>query len=241
MSSSPTIREPQVCVLVVEDEADMAEILRFNLTREGYACRVFSNGKQALDEIRRNPPDLILLDRMLPGLSGDEIAASLRATSQTANIPILMLTAKSEDADELVGFALGASDYVSKPFNIKVLLARMAALLRRTAPSETSSTQLTVGPIALDESRHEVRVGGQPTPMTATEFRILRTLMAAQGRVLDRGNLIDSVLGPMVAVTDRTIDVHIAGLRKKLGAAKDWVQTVRGVGYTFRPPEEAGS
>ncbi|MBI1825129.1 MAG: response regulator transcription factor [Planctomycetes bacterium] len=222
-------------ILIVEDEADMADILRFNLEKEGYRCRRAGDGTTAWAEIRKQAPDLVILDRMLPDGSGDEVASKMHGDPRTNFIPVLMLTAKAEDTDQLVGFALGASDYVTKPFNMKVLTARVGSLLRRPV-STPESEFITGGPITLDQSRFEVCVDGEVVALTTTEFRILKTLMAAEGRVLDRSRLIDLVLGPTVAVTDRTIDVHIAGLRKKLGSAKDWVQTVRGVGYTFRSP-----
>lgn len=223
-------------ILIVEDEPDLGELLSYNLGREGYRCRRVSDGDAALSEVRRLPPDLVILDRMLPGQSGDQVITELRRDSRYAPIPILMLTAKADEADELVGFALGADDYVSKPFAMKLLLARVAALFRRGERSETVGEVLSDGPIVLDQSRHEVTVDATPLALTATEFRILYALMAARGRVLDRDHLIDSVLGPMVAVTDRTIDVHVAAVRRKLGTAAGWVQTVRSVGYAFRPP-----
>jgi len=225
-------------ILVVEDEADLANMLRHNLEREGYACRTAADGRAALSEIRRSVPDLVLLDRMLPGLSGDEILSQLRHEPRGVSIPVIMLTAKVEESDQLVGFALGADDYVAKPFSMKVLLARVAALLRRAEAGDVEPEVLAAGPIALDVGRHEVTVEGRPVVMTATEFRVLRALMAANGRVLSRGQMIDSVLGTGVAVTDRTIDVHITALRKKLGDAGMWIQTIRGVGYTFRQPDE---
>jgi len=223
-------------ILVVEDETDLVELLRHNLTREGYACRCCFDGRSALAEAMRNPPDLVLLDRMLPGLSGDELIAQLKREPRTANIPTVMLTAKSEESDVLVGFALGADDYVTKPFSMKVLLAKVAAILRRTDTLEAPDETLSAGGIELDVGRHELTVEGAHVSVTATEFRILRSLMAARGRVLSRAQLIDAALGPGVAVTDRTIDVHITSLRKKLGRTAGWVQTVRGVGYTFREP-----
>jgi two-component system phosphate regulon response regulator PhoB len=225
-------------ILIVEDESDLADALSYQLEREGYRCRRARDGETALAEVRRARPDLIVLDRMLPKLSGDEIAVRLRRDPPTADIPIIMLTAKAEDADELVGFALGADDYVRKPFSIKLLLARIAALLRRERPARQESEVLSAGPVVLDRGRHEVRVEGRAVRLTATEFRILAALMGAGGRVLDRGRLIDAVLGPNVAVTDRTMDVHIAALRKKLRTAAVCVQTVRGVGYTFRVPAD---
>lgn len=223
-------------ILIVEDETDLAELLRYNIAGEGYQARCVHNGTAAIQEIRRNPPDLILLDRMLPGTSGDEVIAQLRRESRTSGIPVIMLTAKAEEADELVGFAMGADDYISKPFSIKLLLARVAALLRRAESVEAAPELISIGPVRLDISRHELVVDDAPVQVTATEFRLLKTLMAADGRVLSRSQLIDTVMGTGVAVTDRTIDVHVTALRKKLGSASGYVQTVRGVGYTFRQP-----
>ncbi len=230
-------------VLIVEDEHDLAELIAFNLQREGYGIRLVGSGDAALAEVRRDPPDLILLDRMLPGLSGDEVATEVRRDAAIASTPILMITAKAEESDVLVGFALGADDYVTKPFSMKVLLARVNAMLRRgEGPPAESGHVMREGPFVLDRDRHELRVNNQPIGVTATEFRLLGALMAASGRVLDRSCLIDRVLGQGAVVLDRTIDVHITSLRKKLGAADSsgsaaaWIQTVRGVGYSFRPP-----
>lgn len=223
-------------ILVVDDEVDLSETVSYNLEREGFACRRVANGDAAIAEARRSTPDLIVLDRMLPGRSGDDVVKELRRDPRTAAVPVLMLTAKAEESDELVGFALGADDYVTKPFSMKLLLARVSALLRRSDTPDAPGDIISVGPISVDQSRHEVTVEGELVPLTTTEFRVLKTLMVASGRVLDREQLINLVLGPMVAVTDRTIDVHIAAVRKKLGSAANWVQTVRGVGYTFRTP-----
>jgi two-component system phosphate regulon response regulator PhoB len=228
-------------ILIAEDESDLSELLSYNLQKEGYVCRCVSDGAAAIEDVRRQPPDLIVLDRMLPKKSGDEVASALQREARTATIPIIMLTAKAEESDQLVGFALGATDYITKPFSMKVLVARVAAMFRRCETAAPASMRLTGGPIELDVDRFEVCVNAERIPLTTTEFRILKTLMAANGRVLDRARLIDTVLGSAVAVTDRTIDVHIAALRKKLGVGAVWVQTVRGVGYTFRSPDERSS
>ncbi len=227
-------------ILVVEDETDIADLLRFNLTKEGYVCRCVHDGAAALAEVRKQAPDLMILDRMLPKMSGEQVVEHVRRDPQSAHIPILMLTAKAEESDQLVGFALGADDYIVKPFSIKVLLARIAAVFRREESSAAVPRTLVGGPISVDTERYQVFVDGTVVALTTTEFRILRTLMSAGGRVLDRTRLIDAVLGPTVAVTDRTIDVHIASLRKKLGLGAAWVQTVRGVGYAFREPQVGG-
>ncbi|MCO6436801.1 MAG: response regulator transcription factor [Phycisphaerae bacterium] len=224
-------------ILIVEDELDLADSVGYNLEREGYAFRRASDGETALAEVRRQQPDLIILDRMLPGRSGDEVATELKRDTRTSGIPIIMLTAKAEESDELVGFALGADDYVAKPFSMKLLLARVAAILRRSDAASVDADVISIGPVTVDQGRHQVTVQGDIVSLTTTEFRVLRTLMAASGRVLDREQLINTVLGPTVAVTDRTIDVHIAAVRKKLGSAAEWIQTVRGVGYTFRAPK----
>ena len=227
-------------ILIVEDEADLAELVRYNLEREGYQCRCAMDGEAALAEARRNPPDLMVLDRMLPKLTGDEVISQLRRDPRNANTLVLMLTAKAEESDELVGFALGADDYVTKPFSIKVLRARIEALFRR-GQSEDVGEVLSAGPITLDRTRHELTVAGDAVTITATEFGILWELLAARGRVLSRDQLISSAIGECAVVTDRTIDVHIAALRRKLGSAADLIKTVRGVGYTLRVPTGADS
>lgn len=243
MEESPakTTGQARAKILVVEDEADLAEMLRFNLARNGYACEVAGGGDEALACMARMRPDLVLLDRMLPGLSGDEVLSRMTREAALADTPVVMLTAKTEEADQLVGFALGATDYVSKPFSMKVLLARIAAILRRSASPEreTDSEGLTVGPVTVCLSRHEALLDNTPLRLTATEFRILAALMRAGGRVLSRAQLLDSAFGVGVVVTDRTVDVHITALRKKLGDGAGWVHTVRGVGYAFREPAES--
>ncbi len=226
----------QRSILVIEDESDLADLLRYNFEREGYTCRVAADGHSALNAVQRVRPDLVILDRMLPGMSGDKVITQLRRDQRLSSVPVIMLTAKAEESDELVGLALGADDYVTKPFSMKLLLARVAAMFRRVDAEGTQSDLLEAGPIRLDASRYELKVDGEPVALTATEFGLLRTLMAAHGRVLSRSRLIESVMGTGVAVTDRTIDVHITALRKKLGGTSGWIQTVRGVGYTFREP-----
>jgi DNA-binding response OmpR family regulator len=235
MSTTMT-RTAQKDILIVEDEEDLADLLRMNLEREGYRCHCTYAGVAALEQIQQHPPDLILLDRMLPGVSGDDVVSALKRDSRTAAIPVLVLTAKAEESDQLVGFALGADDYVTKPFSMKVLLARVTALLRRLEAAEAQPEVFSVGPFRLTPSHHELTVHGDPVHLTATEFRLFTTLMRARGQVLNRQQLISRVFGEHTALTDRTIDVHITALRRKIGAASTWVQTVRGVGYTFRQP-----
>lgn len=226
-------------IFVVEDETDLADLVRRYLEGEGYECRVITRGDQVLVEAGRRRPELILLDRMLPGISGDEVAARLKRDPSTAGIPIIMLTAKAEEADQLVGFALGAEDYISKPFSMKVLAARVAALLRRRGDTSGQADEIEAGPLRISSARHEVTIDGTPVTLTLTEFRLLAALVKARGRVLDRSKLIDLALGADTVVVDRTIDVHITAVRKKLGKAALWIQTIRGVGYTFRPPDQS--
>ena len=221
-------------ILIVEDETDLSDLVRHNLEREGYRCRCVANGDEGLAEARRNPPDVLILDRMLPKMSGDQVISRLRREPRTADIPILMLTAKAEESDELVGFALGADDYVTKPFSMKLLLARIDALLRRATASPSRSNVLSAGPITLDRDRRAATVDGKIVVLTATEFGILWELIAARGRVLSRDQLIDAVLGSTAVVTDRTIDVHVAALRKKIGRGAALIQTIRGIGYALR-------
>ena len=219
-------------IIVVEDESDMAELLSMRLQREGYIVETVGDGAEALEMIRCSPPDLVLLDLMLPGMSGTEVATKLRNDPRTANVPIIMLTAKSEESDIVVGLHLGADDYITKPFSMSVLLARISAVLRRSRDiAATSEKVLEVGPMRIDLERHNVEVNGKKVPLTLTEFRLLVAIVSAKGRVLDRNQLIDQVLGMDAVVTDRTIDVHITALRRKLGKARKYIQTVRGVGY----------
>ena len=224
-------------ILIVEDEHDLAELVSFNLQKEGYICHSVDNGLDALEKIRELKPHLVVLDRMLPELSGDDVIRRLRSENETKNLPVIMLTARAEETDELVGFSLGADDYITKPCSMKLLIARVEAILRRMSEDPSLPEDvLSLGPISVDLTRYAASVKGKPLTLTITEFRLLASLMEARGRVLTREQLIDSVLGTGVAVTDRTMDVHVAALRRKLGAEAGWVQTVRGVGYTFREP-----
>lgn len=223
-------------VLVVDDEVDLADLICANLQKEGYACRKQYDGAAGLAEVQKSQPDLIILDRMMPKLTGDEVLRRLRREGRTSTIPVIMLTAKAEETDELVGLALGADDYVRKPFSMKLLMARVSAVLRRREVAETGSEVFSSGPVTIDRGRHETSVDGTPISLTAMEFRILAALMAARGRVMERDRVLDEVVGSGVGVTNRTIDVHIAALRRKLGTAAGWIHTIRGVGYAFREP-----
>jgi DNA-binding response OmpR family regulator len=218
-------------ILIVEDERDLAELLVLNLDRAGYQTFIARDGQEALTMVARSRPDLVILDVMLPKLSGTEVAARLRADPSVAHTPIMMLTAKSEEMDQLVGLAVGADDYITKPFSVKVVLARVEALLRRASAKGPSAPVLRLGPVELNTEVHEVRVEGVPLKLTLTEFRILGALLGAEGRVLSRHELVRRAMGPGVLVTDRTIDVHVTAIRKKLGVHGRLIHTVRGVGY----------
>lgn len=229
-------------VLVVDDEKDLVELIGFNLRRNGYDVLTADNGIDALDVARREVPDLIVLDLMLPGVDGTEVARRLKADAKTARVPIVMLTAKGEETDIVVGLTLGADDYVSKPFSMKVLLARLQTVLRRaeqSPPADDAADALTAGPLRIDPAKHEVLVSGEPARLTLTEFKILLALVQARGRVLTRDQLMDKAMGADVFVTDRAIDVHVTAIRKKLGSANWLVHTVRGVGYRLREEEGA--
>lgn len=226
-------------IIIVEDERDMADLVAMRLKREHYDVEVAHDGLEGLSKIRSAPPDLVLLDLMLPGMSGTEVATELRKDPTTASVPIIMLTAKSEESDIVVGLHIGADDYVTKPFSMSVLLARIAALLRRAERPEGEEREiLEAGPIRMDTHRHRVEIDGAPVVLTLTEFRLLAAIIAGKGRVLSRDRLIDKAIGHDVIVTDRTIDVHLSSLRRKLGKARDYIETVRGVGYRLASRED---
>lgn len=231
-------------ILVVEDEKDIVEMISYNLKRNGYDPVIARDGNEALAAVARETPDLVLLDLMLPGIDGTEVARRLKSDPETASLPIIMLTAKSEETDVVVGLTLGADDYVTKPFSIKILLARMANVLRRgEGPSTPASGEiLRAGPLSIDTSRHEVLLNDEPVKLTLTEFRLLAALVNARGRVLTRNTLMDKAMGEGIFVTDRAIDVHVTAIRKKLGEHAWLVHTVRGVGYRLlETPEEGDS
>ncbi len=230
-------------ILVVDDEKDLVELIAYNLRRNGYDVLTANTGDAALEVATRDRPSLVLLDLMLPGTSGTEVARRLKADPRTAAVPIIMLTAKSEETDVVVGLTLGADDYVTKPFSMKILLARLAGVLRRAeagpaALAGDAGPVLRAGPLSIDASKHEVTVDGEAVKLTLTEFKLLSALVAARGRVLTRDQLMDKAMGTDVFVTDRAIDVHVTAIRKKLGAANWLVRTVRGVGYSVQESAE---
>jgi two-component system phosphate regulon response regulator PhoB len=226
-------------ILIVEDEQDLAATLEFNLQKEGFQCLVAHTGQDARDILQRDPlPSLVVLDLMLPDSSGTEICRELRADDRTRRMPILMLTAKGDEIDRVVGFEVGADDYVVKPYSTRELILRIRALLRRA--SESASPQepneegeILFGVLRVDPAAHRVWVQGEEASLTALEFRLLQTLLQRRGRVQSRERLLDDVWGIQADVTTRTVDTHVKRLRQKLGAAAEYIETLRGVGYRF--------
>jgi two-component system phosphate regulon response regulator PhoB len=222
-------------ILAIDDEEDILELLRFNLTREGYQVFCASTGEEALSLARTERPDLILLDLMLPGIDGLEVARRLKADPLTRSMPIVMLTAKGEESDIVTGLELGAEDYITKPFSRKVLVARLRAVLRRKEEKAVDeATSLKIHDLVIHPGRHQVLVQGKPIPLTFTEFGILTFLARRPGWVFTRSQIVDAVKGDDYFVTDRAVDVQVVGLRKKLGSASKLIETVRGVGYRFK-------
>lgn len=220
-------------IAVVDDEKDILNLITHHLKREGYQVKPFQNGKDFLLYINSVPPDLVLLDIMLPGLDGLEICRILKSKPSTESIPIIMITAKSTEADIVVGLELGADDYIVKPFRTRELVARVKSILRRSAMKDTGDGTLRVGPLSINPASYEVSVDSQKIDLTTTEFRILETLGEAEGKVFTRDQLLKrkTLWGDERVVFDRTIDVHIKNLREKLGSAGKMIKTVRGIGY----------
>jgi two-component system, OmpR family, phosphate regulon response regulator PhoB len=227
---------PTTKVLLVEDDRPLAEIIEYNLNANGFEVIRASDGQDALNQVHQRNPDIILLDLMIPVIDGLEVCRRLRASVETASIPILILTAKSEEVDQIVGYRVGADDYVTKPFSVRVLMERIKSLLRRQQPTNSNLVTVPRSGIVVDRLKHMVMLDEQPIDLTPSEFRLLDTLIRQPGRAFDRMELIDSALGSDTVVLDRTIDVHIRSLRKKLGGKADFIQTVRGVGYRFQDP-----
>lgn len=222
-------------ILIIEDERPLIEILQINLAREGFETTAARDGTEGLRLAQMNVPDLILLDLMLPGRSGLDICRDLKSSNITRHIPVIMITAKSEESDQLIGFATGADDYVTKPFSVKVLIQRIRRELRRKEESGTEEGDLmTHQGIVIDRVRHQVTVHDQEITLTPTEFRLLEALMRRLGRAFSRHELMDAGMGEDAVVLERTIDVHIKSLRKKLGDRASLVETVRGIGYRMR-------
>ena len=224
-------------ILLVEDERSLAEVLTINLEREGFEVMVARDGQQGLRMAQLKLPDLVVLDLMLPELSGLDVCKELRAGARTRSIPIVMVTAKAEETDQLVGFALGADDYVTKPYSVKVLVQRIKNQIRRGPgredPASAGSLFESQG-VVVDRVRHRATYLDQELALTPTEFRLLEVLLRQAGRAFTRHELMDAAIGEDAVVLERTIDVHVKSLRKKLGEATDLIETVRGVGYRFR-------
>jgi two-component system phosphate regulon response regulator PhoB len=222
-------------ILVIEDEPDIAEVLQYNLAKEGFEVEMARRGDAGLEAVRRDAPDLIVLDLMLPGIDGLELTRMLKRDSATAKLPIVMLTARGEELDRIVGLELGADDYIAKPFSPREVVLRVKAVLRRFQHEEGASELLELGGIQLDIAGHQLRVRGREMPLTATEFRLLRLLMERCGRVQTRGQLLSDVWGYAEDIDSRTVDTHIRRLRRKLGPEAERIETVIGVGYRLRP------
>jgi DNA-binding response OmpR family regulator len=223
-------------ILVVDDEPDLVELVRHHLVREHYEVVTAADGESGLQEARRKLPDLVVLDLMLPGIDGLEVCRRLRSDTRTQHIPIVMLTAKGEESDAVIGLSQGADDYVRKPFGMKELVARIATRLRGSeskAPTDGAKV-VRFGDLVIDAVKHEVTVEDQPVRLTVTEFKLLRHLVQNKGRAFTRNELLNAVLGQDAFVIDRNVDVHVATLRKKLGTYGVHILTIRGLGYKFR-------
>ena len=227
-------------ILVVEDEEDILELVRYNLVKEGYQVAGALTGEDALKKARAEMFDLIVLDLMLPGIDGLDVAKKLKGDQKTGQVPILMLTAKGEEADIVTGLELGADDYVTKPFSPRVLIARVRAILRRKSgkPDADQTSMLRIHNLEIDLGRRSVLISGQVVDLTYTEFQVLYILARRPGWVFTRSQIVDAVRGDDYPVTDRSVDVQIVGLRKKLGDCSRYIETVRGVGYRFKENHE---
>jgi two-component system alkaline phosphatase synthesis response regulator PhoP len=226
---------PKEKILVVDDEEDILELLKYNLSREGYQVSCTTSGEKTLSLVKTETPDLIVLDLMLPGMDGLEVARRLKENPDTKNVPIVMLTAKGEEVDIVTGLELGADDYVTKPFSPRILLARVKAVLRRKKQeSQDNAAVIQIHNLVIRPGRREALVNRNPVQLTFTEFGILHYLARRPGWVFTRSQIVDEVRGEDYYVTDRSVDVQIVGLRKKLGPAGEYIETVRGVGYRFK-------
>ena len=224
-------------VLVIDDEKDLLELVRYNLEKEGYQVKTAEDGEAGLEAAVREMPDIVIVDLMLPGIDGLDVCRRLRADPRMARTPIIMLTAKTTETDRVVGLEMGADDYITKPFSPRELAARIKAVLRRVSSQQPPASQSRIirrGGLTIDIERRSVSCGKENIDLTATEFRLLQILARYAGRVYTRSELIEGGLGKEIAVVDRTIDVHITSLRRKLGVYGDRIETVRGFGYRFQ-------
>ena len=220
-------------VFIVEDEPDLRDTLTYNFENEGFTVKSFSNGESFLESLTKNKPNLVILDLMLPGVSGLDVCRELRSDDNFNDIAVVMLTAKSEEIDRIVGFELGADDYVTKPFSVRELILRVKVLLKKRLENSTNEQILAFGPITMNLDAHDVVVDGENITLTALEFKLLKHLLNRKGRVQTRDQLLGDVWGYSSEVTTRTVDTHIKRLREKLGKPGDLIQTIRGVGYRF--------
>tara|TARA_B100001989_G_scaffold251110_1_gene229581 strand:+ start:8531 stop:9211 length:681 start_codon:yes stop_codon:yes gene_type:complete len=220
-------------VFIVEDEPDLRDTLTYNFENEGFTVKSFSNGESFLESLAKNKPNLVILDLMLPGISGLDVCRELRSDDNFNDIAVVMLTAKSEEIDRIVGFELGADDYVTKPFSVRELILRVKVLLKKRVESSANEKILAFGPITMNLDAHDVEVDGKNIILTALEFKLLKHLLKRKGRVQTRDQLLGDVWGYSSEVTTRTVDTHIKRLREKLGKPGDLIQTIRGVGYRF--------
>jgi len=220
-------------ILIVEDDRDIVEMVEYNLREEGYATVSALNGEDGVNLAGREQPDIIILDIMLPIMDGFEVCRTLKSDDATARIPIIILSAKSQETDKVVGLELGADDYVTKPFSPRELIARIRAIMRRGLEQQAGSI-VEKGDIIIDSAKYKVLVGSEEIPLTTTEFKILEYMARRPGVVLSRYQILDAVSGDDSVVCDRTVDAHVKSLRRKLGAARDYIETVRGAGYRFK-------
>ncbi len=220
-------------IYIVEDEPDIRETLKYNFSNEGFKVSTAPDGEEALSNIKKVLPDVLILDLMLPGISGLDVCKSIRADDDIRNMSIIMLTAKGEEIDRVIGFELGADDYVTKPFSVRELILRVKVLLKKQRESLVENKLVTFGPIRIDLDAHELKINDKEIVLTALEFKLLQHLVKRKGRVQTREQLLGDVWGYSAEVTTRTVDTHIKRLREKLGNTSDYIQTIRGVGYRF--------
>ncbi len=226
---------PKETILIVEDEEDILELIRYNLSKEGYQAIGAKSGKEALEKAKSKSPDVVILDIMLPDIDGLEVCKILKQNAKTAHIPIIMLTAKTEDTDIVSGLELGADDYITKPFSPKVLIARLRAVIRRRIKEPVNKlATVKIHDIEINPARHEIVIKGKQVDLTLTEFLILHFLAQRPGLVFTRYQIVDAIKGEDYPVTERSVDVHIAVLRKKLGKYGEYIETVRGIGYKLK-------
>ena len=221
-------------ILVVDDEPDITALVAYHLAKNGFRVSTASTGADALRAVTDESPSLIVLDRMLPGMSGDEVLATVRANVDSRDIPVLMLTARKEELDRVRGLTLGADDYLTKPFSTQEMVLRVSAILRRARTTAANADLVTVGPLQIDRAHHRVTAGGRPIELTATEFKLLLTLASRRGRVQSRAQLLEEVWEAAPDVQTRTVDMHVQRLRSKLGTEADLIETIRGFGYRMR-------